>query len=153
MTASTSTDHAPSPTLSDATRVLLEGVRRGLLHLHKALLESERAAYEQVNGRVTPGELLQLLINDAGFSWLRPFSELVIQIDELQEAGKGTKAAQELGTEQEAQTLLEQARLLLKTADKETGSNKQYYEALQDDPATIQAHTELLKLLSVTAPN
>src|ERR1041385_4232297 len=61
----------------------LSEVRRTLLDLHKALIERERAAYEKGHGAVTPGEMLQLLIRDAAFSWLHPISELIFRVDEL----------------------------------------------------------------------
>ena len=143
--------NSPAPLfLSEATRVRLEGVRRGLLHLHKALLDSERAAYELASGRrVTPGELLQLLIHDSWFAWLRPFSELVVQIDEMQEAGKKARSSS-LPTEDDATAALGQARSLLNLAEGETGAGSRYFEALQKDPATILAYAEVLKFFPVT---
>ena len=132
-----------SPALTEATRVRLEGVRRGLLHLHKALLDSERGVYEQNAGRrVTPGELLQLLIHDAWFAWLRPFSEMVVVIDEMQEAGKKSPG---LLTERDVLEVLGQARLLLEMTENGTGSGGRYFAALQNDPATILAYSEVLR--------
>src|SRR5919201_4371925 len=64
-------------------RESLSQVRRTLLELHKALIERERAAYEKGHGAVSPGEMLQLLIRDAAFSWLHPISELIVRVDEL----------------------------------------------------------------------
>ncbi|MBC8103786.1 MAG: hypothetical protein H7Z41_14520 [Cytophagales bacterium] len=126
----------------------MNGIRYGLLHLHKALLDSERAAYEQVSGRVSPGELLQLLIQDPWFAWLRPFSETVVQIDEMLEAGKRTKEPSEtLPTEEDAAAVLQQVRRLLKPTESEAGGGGRYYEALQKDPATVLAHAEVSKFL------
>ena len=137
-----------SPVLTEATRIRLEGVRRGLLHLHKALLDSERAAYEQTNERrVTPGELLQLLIHDRWFAWLRPFSEMVVVIDELQEAGKKSPG---LLTERDVLDVLGQARLLLEMTESGTGSGERYFAALQNDPATILAYSEVLRYFPET---
>jgi len=45
--------------------------------------ETERIAYEQVRGRVSSGELLQLVIEHEQFAWLHRISELVVQIDEM----------------------------------------------------------------------
>src|SRR6476469_1364077 len=61
----------------------LSQVRRTLLDLHKALIERERAIYEKTHGAVSAGEMLQLLIRDAAFSWLHPISELIVRVDEL----------------------------------------------------------------------
>ena len=67
--------------LADSHLHRLADVRLGLLRLHKALLEMERIDYEKVFGRVTAGELLQLVINHARFGWLRIISALVVEID------------------------------------------------------------------------
>ena len=64
-------------------RESLTQVRQTLLDLHKALIERERAAYEKDHGAVSPGEMLQLLIRHAAFSWLHPISELIVRVDEL----------------------------------------------------------------------
>ena len=133
--------------MSEATRERMEGVRRGLLHLHKALMDSERASYEAVYGRMTPGEFLQQLIHNPWFAWLRPFSEMVVQIDEMQEAGRGTKAAQPLPTEQEAGDILGQARLLLNPANGDDLSGGRYGEILQKDLVVAAAHAEVAKQL------
>ncbi|HEX8747210.1 MAG TPA: hypothetical protein VF717_08415, partial [Pyrinomonadaceae bacterium] len=87
---------------AEATLLRLRDLRRGLLHLHKALLDTERAAYEQAMGRVTSGELLQLVLNDEQFAWLRFFSELIVRIDEMLDADEPV-------AEEEAVSLLEQA--------------------------------------------
>src|ERR1044072_91845 len=87
--------------------VRLRALRRALLHLHKALLDSERAAYEQAMGRVTSGELLQLVLNDEQFAWLRYISELIVRIDELLDTDEPVAA-------EDAESLIAQGRALLK---------------------------------------
>ena len=72
----------PPPPLSPTTAERLREVRLRLLDLHKALLEDSRAAYELDRGRIpTNATLLQLVINDPWFAWLRPLSETVVRID------------------------------------------------------------------------
>lgn len=62
----------------------LENARRGLLRVHAALLDEERIRYEREYDRIEgSGALLQLVIHDPWFAWLRPVSELIVQIDEL----------------------------------------------------------------------
>ncbi|HIK15348.1 MAG TPA: hypothetical protein IGS53_08705 [Leptolyngbyaceae cyanobacterium M33_DOE_097] len=61
----------------------LTDIRIKLLHLHKLLLDTERIRYEQVRGRVSKGELLQLVINHDQFAWVHHLSELIMQIDGL----------------------------------------------------------------------
>ena len=61
----------------------LRTVRDHLLTLHKALLDSERAKYEKAYGPVrSPGEMLQLVLGNEHFAWLRPYSGLIVHIDE-----------------------------------------------------------------------
>src|SRR5580698_10630090 len=67
-------------------RDYLAALRQSILHLHKTLIDSERAAYEQTFGKVeSQNRFLQLLIQDPWFVWLHPLSELVVAIDEALE--------------------------------------------------------------------
>jgi len=51
----------------EGVRERLAGLRNALLHLHKTLLESERASYEAGVGKISsPYRFLQLLTNDPG---------------------------------------------------------------------------------------
>src|SRR6476646_11734757 len=68
--------------MTDTDRQFLIDLRKSLLHLHKTLLDWERAAYERLHGRTSPGSLLTALMNDPQFAWLRPLSELIVRIDE-----------------------------------------------------------------------
>ena len=69
------------------TQQRLQHFRNNLLKLHKLLLESERARYEQANGPIkNKGEFFQLVISDDAFSWLRPISKFIVQIDEFTSA-------------------------------------------------------------------
>ena len=79
----TSPSPAASAPLSPDVRQQLEGLRRGLLRVHKALLEDARIRYEREQGRIEgSGALLRLVLNDPWFAWLLPLSGLVVQIDE-----------------------------------------------------------------------
>ena len=62
---------------------LLRTSRNLLLKLHKTLLDHERAIYEGINGRQTPGQFLSILLEDSDFAWLRKFSTLIVDIDEM----------------------------------------------------------------------
>ena len=63
----------------------LKTLRLALLRLHKTLLDWERAAYERVHGRQSSNALLEALLKDPQFAWLRPISQLVVRIDEMLE--------------------------------------------------------------------
>src|SRR6267378_172097 len=62
----------------------LDRLRPALLQLHRALLDAQRIRYERENGRVeSRGELLDLVLQDASFEWLRVLSALIARLDEL----------------------------------------------------------------------
>ena len=65
------------------TRQRLITMRNGLLRLHKALMELERAAYERdVEHIQSTGQYFNLVMNDPWFSWLRELSQFVVMVDE-----------------------------------------------------------------------
>src|SRR2546430_17475494 len=119
-------------TLPQTTLRYLRELRTRLLHLHKTLLEMERADFERVSGRLTSGELLQLVVNHAQFAWLRQISALVVQMDEM-------LAADERATLGDVQSLLAQASLLFTSSTDEVFKEK-YQAALQREPAVVLAH-------------
>jgi hypothetical protein len=127
--------------LSTEARARLGGVRLALLKLHKALLDDERVQYERVRGRVeSGGALLQLVLHDEWFAYLRPLSALVVQFDELLDAEEATK--------EEAASLVAQARAMLKPSETGGEFERRYHAAIQRDPSTVLAHREAMLLLS-----
>src|SRR3954462_4756934 len=72
---------AAVPTLDTTS---LDRLRDALLALHKTLLDAQRIRYEREHGRVeSRGELLDLVLQDASFEWLRVLSALIARLDEL----------------------------------------------------------------------
>nr|WP_225938727.1 hypothetical protein [Kovacikia minuta] len=121
----------------------LRELRLLLLRLHKALLDSERAGYEQFYGPIrSNGELLQLVIGHEWFNWLHPISQFIVQIDELLSAKEPIQYDQ-------AHDLWQQARLLLRPAEVGTPAEVRYYQAIQRDPGIALMHAEVSKLLTV----
>lgn len=135
-------DQSPAP---EDSLGKVRDLRRGLLRLHKSLLDTERAAYEQVMGRISSGELLQLVIGHEQFAWLHSISELIVRIDEIFDADEPVST-------DDAENLLAQARSLLKPS--ETGGEfaRRYYATLQRDPGNVLAHREIMLLLSADRP-
>jgi hypothetical protein len=126
----------------DSTIEELRTVRHALLRLHKALVDSERVTYERVQGRVaTKGELLQLVIHDSWFVWLRPVSELIVRLDGLLE---GDDEAAILA---EGRSVTTEIRQLLTPAEGGPGFATHYFEALQRDPAVVLAHADVMRSL------
>ena len=120
------------PEGSRHARERLSGVRDALLRLHKALLESERVGYERLTGRIRSSqEFLQLALKDEWFAWLRPVSELIVQIDELLDGDEPL-------TDERASTFVERTRTLL--TDGQAPFGRRYHELLQRDPSVLVAH-------------
>lgn len=118
----------------------LRDVRDALLRLHKALLDDERAAFERAHGRIeSSGEFLQLVLHDEWFAWLRPLSELVVQIDERLDADEPV-------TESDAEGLMKVARALVKSTGEENFA-RQYRGALQRNPDVVMVHAAASKVI------
>ena len=132
------TDASP---LSALRRTQLGDLRTHLLNLHKALLDDAKIAYELDRGDIgSSANLLQLLIKDPWFAWLRPVSELIVRIDE-------TLTPDSPATDADALTLGEQVEKLLTASETGEGFPQRYYEALQRQPAVVLAHAEVRRVL------
>lgn len=128
--------------MPDAARPRLTLLRNGLLHLHKCLMESERAAYERDVQRITSaGQYLHLVLNDPWFAWLRELSQFVVLIDE-------TLDLDEPATGEDAARLIAQARLLISPAENGAGFSRSYFDAMQRDPAAVLAHRDMMQVFS-----
>lgn len=120
----------------------LRELRQVLLRLHKALLFSERAVYEQFYGRVqSSGEFFRLVTEHDWFSWLRPISQLIVQMDDL-------LFAREAIPSHTPTELINQARQLLQPAKEGTVLERRYYRAIQRDPDIALMHAEVSQLLN-----
>lgn len=119
----------------------LAALRLPLLDLHRTLLESERRLYELANGRVTPGELLNLALKHQQFAWLHAFSLLIVRIDEL-------LAGDEPPTEADAVALMAELRMRLTPSETGTFVEQRYDRAIQNDPAVLLAHRAVTRALA-----
>ncbi|MBD2359188.1 hypothetical protein H6G41_32170 [Tolypothrix sp. FACHB-123] len=119
----------------------LRNLRNKFLSLHSTLLETERIAYEQVSGRVSSAELLQLVIDHEQFAWLHHISKLVVQIDEM-------LAADEPILPESVQHLIADARRLIIPSQLGNAFARKYYAALQREPDVVLAHAAVSQLLA-----
>lgn len=132
--------------MTNATGQRLQEVRNALLRLHKVLVESERVTYERTFGSIqSPNRFLQLLIDDPWFAWLQPLSQLIVAMDEAQDARKPA-------TDSDAQGLIQQARHLLVASEEGEGFSRHYFDALQRDPDVVLAHADVAKILNNKKP-
>ncbi|HEU0016031.1 MAG TPA: hypothetical protein VFQ45_20305 [Longimicrobium sp.] len=119
----------------DPDHLPLMEVRRSLLRLHKALIDSERAEFERVRGSMSNGQFLQALLTDPFFAWLRPYSGLLADIDEA-------FAGEEPVTRDGARAFVDRIRALALPA--EAGDDR-LARVRQRDPGVLFAHTELTR--------
>ncbi|CAN5576293.1 hypothetical protein BH24ACI3_BH24ACI3_11750 [soil metagenome] len=104
----------------------LKHARNLLLKLHKTLLDHERAIYEGIHGPKRPTEFLTILLEDPDFSWLRKFSVLIVDIDEM--------FAQKDGySEETVEVHLTKLRELIQMKDEDETFRAKYQAALQQD--------------------
>jgi hypothetical protein len=127
-------------------RARLKSLRDGLLHLHKSLLELERAAYERDVAPITStGQYLGLVMEDPAFKWLRELSAFIVMIDEAL-AQKTPPLCEE-----EAERLVAQTRALLSPSEEGTGFARGYFEIMQRDADAVLAHRDMLQVLNAVA--
>lgn len=131
------------PSLSPQKLQQLKSVREALLNLHQVLLFSERAEYEQYHGQIqSSGEFFRLVLDHDWFSWLRPMSQLIVQIDD-------TLHDRAPLDDTKVDLLLHNARQLLQPNEDGATPEKRYYEAIQRDPRIALMHGEISELLIV----
>jgi hypothetical protein len=129
--------------MNDRDRALLTELRRLLLHLHKTLIDWQRADYERLHGRLQTTQLLQVMFNDPAFAWLRSMSGLIVRIDEALEV-KPPEVS-------ETGPLVAQARELVAPEAGTTYAHR-YHAALQELPDAVLAHRDLVTLLKLQRP-
>lgn len=127
-------------------RQKLVALRQALLRLHKTLLDMERRDYEKAHGVVSTGELFRLVVGDEQFAWLHNISEFVVRIDE-------TLSSEEPVTDADAHGPISLARKLFAPTETGDGFQKQYFNAIQRDPAVVMEHAELVRLFNTEPPD
>jgi hypothetical protein len=122
-------------------RAKIKDVARGLRELHRQLVDTERAAYEELHGDVGgPGNLLQLLLHDESFAWMRVMSELMVDIDELLDVHDISEA--------DAAAVRVEVEWLISPAEGEVSPfAERYKESLQRDPSLVLTHSTVRQAL------
>ncbi len=119
---------------------LLKQARLQLLQLHKLFVDAERSNYEQQTGQVSSGQFLNLLVNDTNFQWLRKFSILIVEIDEMFDLDDGF-------TENLIEKYLSQIHSLVNFDLADAEFEDKYKKFMQDNIEISDKHNELKKLL------
>jgi len=113
-----------------------------LMALHSALLQYARQGYEQAHGETNPAELLQLLLNDSHFAWLRPLSGIIAEIDEALDPRERSEPTPDI----DSGGFFQATHRLLRSGEIGPFQTK-YREALQLSPDVVMAHANVVKIL------
>jgi guanosine-3',5'-bis(diphosphate) 3'-pyrophosphohydrolase len=129
--------------MTSMTTTALDTLRHALLRLHKTLLDAQRVRHEREHGRVeSTGELLDLVLKDASFEWLRVLSALIAGLDELTEADAAPRdASVQIGG------LIDRLRTLVRF-EGNPGFTGPYREIIEAVPDALVAHVQLSRLLA-----
>ena len=119
---------------------LLRNSRDLLLKLHKSLLDHERRIYEGINGPLNSGQFLNVLLEDPDFAWLRKFSTLIVEVDEMFAQRDGYS---EVAVEQHLAAL----RSLISMEDENEAFRAKYQAGLQQDLDAAAHQGDLRALL------
>ena len=121
-------------------------LRSALLELHKTLLDAQRVRYEREHGRVeSRGELLDLVLRDESFEWLRVLSALIAQLDELTATDKVDDKSGDAGAEM--RSVIDKLRALVRFEGNH-GFTDPYREIIEAVPDALVAHVQLSRLLA-----
>ena len=119
----------------------LKKARDILLKLHKSMLDLEREMYEGIQGKVGPADFLNLLMEDEDFAWLRKFSMLIVEIDEMFDLKSDV-------TSEMVDANLTKVRELVEMKEPDEYFRAKYQFALQRSPNSAGLHSELKKVLA-----
>lgn len=107
------------------------------------MLDGERTIYERRHGPLNSTEFLNLLLEDEEFAWLRRFSKLIVEIDEMFDLKDGI-------SREMIDVETEKARELVTMKDADEKFRTKYQFALQHVVGAAALQGELKILLAKT---
>ncbi len=119
----------------------LKKARNILLKLHKSMLDRERELHEGIHGPLNATQFLSLLLEDEDFAWLRKFSMLIVEIDEM-------FASRDAVTVEMLDARFAKVKKLIEMTEPDEYFRAKYEFAIQRDPDSAALHGQLKALLS-----
>ena len=118
-------------------RAALNELGNELKVLHQRLIAATQKDFEKLHGRVPgAGALLQLVVDDPLFAWLRPLSRAIAAIDELAAAEETDSAA-----------VVDAYRSVSNLINEPGEFRATYLVYLQSDADVVMTHAALRRLL------
>lgn len=108
-------------------------LRNALLDLHRLLLQHQQRQVEKINGRMSPGELLQAATQDLRFSWINDLFEPIAALDAAVSDGDGPAA----------KAAVTRIRGLVAEPDPEGSFGRRYLQVLQEEPDVVMVHSRV----------
>lgn len=125
--------------ITDETKARAKSVSKGMLSLHKVLLDQAKEEYEMRNGKISSVNVyFQLVIDDPHFAWLRKMSSLIALLDEAISIRRGA-------SEEEAIALLGEAEILLNFKDADEDFNNKFQGALTLNREAVIIYNETVR--------
>lgn len=122
-------------------RAAVAAVATELRALHRALVDASRGMYELEHGPIQgPNALLQLLMGDPEFAWLRELSGVMADVDELLELADVDEA--------DAAAVRAEIERLIAAPGDDASFGARYREALQAEMDVVVAHGRLRSALA-----
>lgn len=104
------------------------------------MLDFEREMYEGIHGQLGPAQFVNILMEDEDFAWLRKFSSLIVEIDEMFDLKEG------VGPEM-VNANLKKVRELVEMTEPDEYFRAKYQFALQRNPDSAGLHSQLKAVL------
>jgi len=118
----------------------VKNARNIMLKLHKSMLDLERVMYEGIHGELSPAQFVNILMEDEDFAWLRKFSMLIVEIDEMFDL-------KDAFTVEMVDANLAKVRELVEMTEPDEYFRAKYQFALQRDPNAAGLHSQLKAVL------
>ena len=119
----------------------LKNARNLLLKLHKTMLDREREIYEGIHGPLNATQFLNVLLEDEDFSWLRKFSMLIVEIDEMFASKDGVPTDM-------VEANLAKVTELVEMKKPDEYFRERYQFSLQSVPEAASLHSEIKQVLA-----
>ena len=120
-------------------REKLKNARNILVKLHKSMLDFEREIYEGIHGKQSATDFIGILLEDEDWAWLRKFSMLIVEIDEM--------FAQKQGhLDETVEANLGKIKELIEMRESDEYFRAKYLFAIQKDPDSAGLHSQMMAL-------
>lgn len=122
---------------------------RALRELHRALMLHAKLDYERDHAlALNPSDLLRLLTTDAHFGWLRELSELMVEIDMIEDSEPPLRDEVAAAVREAVEHFIAVPAVVAKEPAAGNGFAAHYWPMVHDDPQVAMAHAGVKQVLA-----